>query len=368
MGAKTFFLELPGIIVKCFLFDVSLFQPGTPLSTAMLPQPELLSQLREAGLVSTPAPEVAPLSGGVSCDIFLVKDGGRRFVVKRALPKLRVKDDWFADVSRNLTEQDWFEYARAIVPESVPRILKSHGTGGWFAMEYLGEEWGNWKTALLAGRAEPAVARMAGDRLGRLHAASWEDSRARDKFSTLRNFTELRISPYLLATARRVPEVREQLEAEAARLAESKWALVHGDYSPKNLLFTPDRLVILDAEVAWFGDPAFDVAFLINHLLIKSLYHWNDPKPFVSLAFEAWDAYSRAGDRLVDADREGRVTRLTLCLMLARVHGKSPVEYLDPAKQSFISYFTTMNLRNPPTTLRDLAAAWLDSLAKWPRP
>ncbi|MEI6339832.1 MAG: hypothetical protein WCQ57_14825 [Verrucomicrobiota bacterium] len=117
------------------------------------PASELLPGLREAGLITSDHPQIRPLNGGVSCDIQLVEDGGRRFVVKRALDKLRVKDDWFADPIRNHFEQAYMRYAGRIAPGSVPRILHADESHNFFVMEYLGEGWVNWKTELLAGRA-----------------------------------------------------------------------------------------------------------------------------------------------------------------------------------------------------------------------
>ncbi len=160
-------------------------------------------------------------------------------------------------------------------------------------MEFLDGELRNWKTELLVCRAvnEATRARWRAT-LGRLHTASWDDPVARERFATLKNFTDLRIGPYLLKAAARVPALRGLLEQEAARLAATRLALVHGDYSPKNLLVAPGRLVVLDAETAWFGDPAFDAAFLLNHLSLKALRHAAAPGPFLALIKEAWGAYA----------------------------------------------------------------------------
>jgi aminoglycoside phosphotransferase (APT) family kinase protein len=305
----------------------------------------LLPSLRDAGLIDGEA-RVTPLTGGVSSDIVLVESDRGHIVVKTALEKLRVKDDWFADVSRNRVEQAFFEYAAPIIPESVPRILG--GGDGWFAMEYLGDM-PNWKTSLLTGDANESTAKLAGEVLGRLHAASWLDDTARTRFDTLPNFHALRIEPYLLTTANRVPEVADILRTETARLAETKLALVHGDYSPKNLLVGPQRLIVLDAECAWFGDPAFDTAFLLTHLHLKALLH---PQA-IALAPAFWSAYTHACGH----DLEQRTVRLLLCLLLARVHGKSPVEYLTDAQRGFITRFVLMHLPDPPP-LAELTASW----------
>jgi aminoglycoside phosphotransferase (APT) family kinase protein len=308
---------------------------------------DILPSLQAAGLIGGTDIRVTPLTGGVSSDIVLVESSTHRLVVKAALEKLRVKDDWFVDVSRNRVEQSFFEYVSPILPASVPRILG--GGDGWFAMEYLGDELQNWKTALLVGHFEAETARLAGEVLGRLHAASWADPVARERFDTLPGFQALRIDPYLLTTADRVPAAAEVLRAEAARLAATKLALVHGDYSPKNLLVGPGRLIVLDAECAWFGDPAFDAAFLLTHLHLKALLN---PQA-IQLVPVFWSAYTSACGH----DLERNTVKLLLCLLLARVHGKSPVEYLSAEQRDMVTRFVLSYLPQPPA-LAALTAAW----------
>ncbi len=310
---------------------------------------DLLPRLQAAGLLHGTDIRVTPLTGGVSSDIVLVESSTQRIVVKAALEKLRVKDDWFVDVSRNRVEQSFFEYVSPLMPAAVPRILG--GGDGWFAMEYLGDELHNWKSELLAGNIELETAKLAGEILGRLHATSWDDPVARKRFDTLPNFQALRIDPYLLTTAERVPEAAEVLRAEAARLAATKLALVHGDYSPKNLLVGPGRLIVLDAECAWFGDPAFDAAFLLTHLHLKALLN---PQA-IRLVPTFWSAYSSACGH----DLERDTVRLLLCLLLARVHGKSPAEYLSPAQGDIVTRFVLSHLSQPPS-LAALTEAWAD--------
>lgn len=308
---------------------------------------DLLPCLQAAGLIDGTDIRLTPLTGGVSSDIVLVESSTRRLVVKAALEKLRVKDDWFVDVSRNRVEQSFFEYVSPLMPAAVPHILG--GGDGWFAMEYLGDELQNWKSDLLAGKIEVETAKLAGEVLGRLHAASWNDPVARERFDTLPNFQALRIDPYLLTTAERVPEAAAVLRAESARLAATKLALVHGDYSPKNLLVGPGRLIVLDAECAWFGDPAFDAAFLLTHLHLKGLLN---PQA-IQLVPVFWSAYTTACGH----DLERNTVKLLLCLLLARVHGKSPAEYLSPAQRDLATRFVLSHLPHPPS-LAALTEAW----------
>ena len=168
-------------------------------------------------------------------------------------------------------------YVAAFLPGSVPRLRFASREHCYFAMELLGGELANLKAELLAGRIERRQAAMAGQTLGRIHRHSAGDSEAMQRFDTTDDFWQLRIEPYLLATAEVHPRLAAAASAEAERLAACRVALVHGDYSPKNLFVSGDRLVVIDCEVAWYGDPAFDLAFLLNHYCLKALYHAPDP-------------------------------------------------------------------------------------------
>jgi aminoglycoside phosphotransferase (APT) family kinase protein len=287
-------------------------------------------------------------------------------VVKRALEKLRVKDDWFADTVRNRYEQAYMRYANEIVPGSVPRILHADHDRNFFAMEYLGAGWTNWKTELLAGRIEARYGRIAGETLGAIHQASWDESALREAFATTGNFIKLRIEPYLLTTGARNPTLETHFKAEARRLASVSLALVHGDFSPKNIMLHPSsaRMMILDCEVAWFGDPAFDVAFFANHLLLKALHRPADKEGHLSIMTSFLKAYRIGLGRYWSKALETRATRLLLMLLLARVDGKSPVEYLldKPGKLGLVREFVTRELPRPPDTFATLAAKWSAAL------
>jgi aminoglycoside phosphotransferase (APT) family kinase protein len=210
------------------------------------------------------------LTGGVSSEIYRVDDGVETFVVKRALAKLRVSEDWSADVGRNRFEQSYLSYVGQFLPAAVPRVRQARPDHGYFTMEYLGPEFSNWKQLLMSGHCQVRHAILAAEVLGSIHAKSAGDEDAARLFDTGLNFRQLRTEPYFLTAARRHPELRQLIETEVERLESTHQCLVHGDFSPKNMLIHQDRLVLLDCEVAWYGDPAFDVAFLLNHLLLKS--------------------------------------------------------------------------------------------------
>ena len=311
-----------------------------------------------------PGGALRPLSGGVSSDIWLVEDGDRRFVLKRARPKLDVPGDWYADTSRNRFEQDFIRYVGSFLPDAVPRILHADTEQNFFTMEYLGENYANWKSQLLDGKAEAAHAARAADILSAIHRHSWNDPEARRRFDSLANFRQLRIDPYLLTTGKRHPLLQSLFEAEAERLANTSLCLVHGDFSPKNILIGPGRMVLLDCEVAWFGDPAFDLAFLLNHFFLKALLFNANPQPFLKLAETAWQTYQNAMDAELLQGLEQRTSRLLLMLMLARVDGKSPVEYLaDEPRRQVLRDFVASHLPGKDRSIAELVQAWSRRLA-----
>jgi len=318
-----------------------------------------LELLRRDGVVRTPDARLTPLTGGVSCDIHLVEDGPEQFVVKRARAKLNVAADWFADVNRNRSEWEFIRYVARFNPSAVPALRHCSGTGNYFAMEYLGAGFQNWKKLLLVGEANPDHAQWAGHLLGEIHQSSAGDAEARELFDTTRNFFQLRIEPYLLTTGAKHPALRPFFEAEAARLEATRECLVHGDFSPKNILITANRMVLLDCEVAWYGDPAFDAAFLLTHFFLKGLLPQPSGTHMKRMFGSFWTAYL-ATRRIPEL--EPRVGRLLLMLMLARVDGKSPVEYLDAARQNTVRVFVQRELLAENFSLFALADLWFDPL------
>ncbi len=328
--------------------------------SASLPE-EVLAFLRTHRLAAADeVPAAKALAGGVSSDIWRVDLRSGPVCVKRALPRLRVAQLWEAPVERNRYEHQWMQTANAIVPGVAPMVLAA-GDAGCFAMQYL-PDLPVWKDELRAGRADPAFATDVGQKLGAIHGATARNADLAARFATDASFHAIRLEPYLLATGRVHGSLEKQLIALSARTARTRLALVHGDVSPKNILVGPQGAVFLDAECAWYGDPAFDLAFCLNHLLLKGLWV-PEHKPAFLACFDALaSAYlERVKWEPVQA-LESRAASLLPGLLLARVDGKSPVEYLssDFQKQSVRDTAAGL-LRAPPTTLAQVRAAWQKS-------
>ena len=320
----------------------------------------IVSLLNRAGLVCDgDAPRFEPLAGGVSSEIWRVAFPGGSVCVKRALPRLRVAQLWEAPVERNRYEWRWMQVAARIAPGSAPRVL-AQDAAGLFAMEYLdGARHPLWKNELRAGRADTAFARQVGERLARIHAATAGDAAIAREFATDAGFHAIRLEPYLLATARVHRDLAGRLQALAERTAATRAALVHGDVSPKNILTGPRGPVFLDAECAWYGDPAFDLAFCLNHLLLKCLWVPEAAPRFLA-CFEALAAAYLQG--YATGGLEARAASLLPGLLLARVDGKSPVEYLTgEAQKARVRQVARALLTTPPARLAEVKEAWQGS-------
>src|SRR5262245_45215212 len=235
------------------------------------PAGDLVAALDRLGLVATgEQPRLAPLPGGVSSDIWRVDLPNGPICIKRALPKLKVTADWRAPVERNAYEVAWMEIAGRLVPGSAPRILGHDPGAGLFAMEFLEPaRHPLWKIELRDGRADPAFAAAVGRSLAAIHAGTAGDPAVAARFATDAIFHAIRLEPYLEASARAHPDLAPALLPLVKTTAATRRVLVHGDVSPKNILVGPEGPVFLDAECAWYGDPAFDLAFCLNHLLLK---------------------------------------------------------------------------------------------------
>lgn len=295
-------------------------------------------------------PEVWPLTGGVASDIARVRWPGGEVCVKFALERLRVAEDWRAPVSRNAAEYAWLAHAGQTLPGSAPRLHGREARLGGFAMEFVTGAT-LWKSALLDDRSRGGEAPAIGRALGRLHAASTVPGFDPASFRNAALFEAIRIDPYLRFTATRHPAVADRLTALADALARHDRVLVHGDISPKNILIRDGAPVFLDAECATMGDPAFDLAFCINHLILKGFHLPETRADLWSAPLALWAAYSPQVLWEDAAALEARTAALVPALMLARIDGKSPVEYLAPATRDQVRRVALDLLASPPADL-----------------
>ncbi len=336
-------------------------EPSPRSSTMSPPTGEMVDALVRMSLVSADQPAIlTPLGGGVSSDIYRAQLPSGVVCVKRALARLKVAADWQVPLERNRYEVEWMRVAGAVAPGAVPEVLGEDRAAGAFAMAWLPpERYPVWKTLLAEGRAREADAARVGDLLGRIHAATADRPDLARRFPTDALFHALRLDPYLVTAARAHPDLARHLHALVATTAGTRRVLVHGDYSPKNILIGTGGPVILDAECAWYGDPAFDLAFVLNHLLLKQVWRPAHAAALCGMYEALASAYRAHVAWEPPAALDARTAALLPGLLLARIDGKSPVEYLAAeADRARVRDFARAHLARRPASLAELLAAF----------
>jgi aminoglycoside phosphotransferase (APT) family kinase protein len=295
---------------------------------------DLLRYLRETDRIGKQeTPTFRTLRGGVSNKtVLLERPDGSRWVLKQALPKLRVQADWFSDPARIRVEAKALRYLPLVTPaDTTPKLLFEDDELHLLAMEAVPEPHENWKEQLLSGRLDQDHIRQFGRLLASIHGRSHE--LRRQLFPIFENrvfFETLRLEPYYQFTAKRIPEASQFLRDVVEENRRHCLTLVHGDYSPKNILVHQGHLILLDHEVLHFGDPAFDLGFSLTHLLSKALHLKEHRLAFIDAAHNYWATYeAETGPAVWFSSVENRAVDNTIACLLARISGRSPLEYFS---------------------------------------
>jgi fructosamine-3-kinase len=325
---------------------------------------EFVRALNELGLSNASSLYGNPLRGGVSSDIWCIETEKGFVCAKRALSKLRVAADWYAPVERNLFEARWLQVAHQASAGCAPELLGQHPELGVLVMQYLDPvDYRLWKQELHAGNADAHTAKALGQVLSKIHSYAAKNKQLASGFPTDKIFFEIRLAPYLLATAERHPKLAQALQELVMQTQNNAKTLVHGDVSPKNILVGPHGPMLLDAECATWSDPAFDLAFCLNHLLLKCLWTPSSSSDFLHCFEVLRNSYLPSVDWELPTDLEARAARLLPGLLLARVDGKSPVEYLTEEHQrDRIRRVASALLIKPARHLQEIAHAWAKDL------
>ena len=337
----------------------------TMLALDKLDGAEIGHYLAAQGVLADSAPlTVEALGGGVSNIVLRVTTPAQCWVLKQALPELRVAAYWPSRIDRAVREAEALRVVSGHLPSgAVPTVHFIDEENYIYGMSCAPDSATLWKENLLAGEVELPVAAAAGRMLAQMHAI--QDSAVRERFIDDEVFWQLRVDPYYNTIAEKYPSVKPVVARAISQMKTRKLALVHGDYSPKNIFVLREKMdsresgndgvgapsvgcssesevscanpiLLLDFEVVHWGDPAFDLAFCINHLLIKSIVNTHVQASYFQAVTTMLEAY-RNELPAIDWEELLAETRLQLgCLMLARIDGKSPVEYItdEPTKET----------------------------------
>lgn len=306
-------------------------------------------------LADNPALEFVQLDGGVSNRTMWVKrQQPPDWILKQALSKLRVAVDWFSSPARIHREAAGLRWLGRILPGHVPAFVFEDIQHHVLAMTAIPQPHHNWKTLLLAGQIEGDHVRQFAQLLATIHSARGTYPELATEFADRGFFESLRLEPYYLYTAEQVPAARDFLRRLVNDTRTRQHALVHGDYSPKNVLVHDNRLYILDYEVIHFGDPAFDVGFSLTHLLSKAHVVRSHRDTFFQMAQRYWTTYAAAAGSPGTEDLERYTVRHTLACLLARVDGRSPLEYLSGEHQDRQRAIVLALMADPPESVISL--------------
>ncbi|MBC7854097.1 MAG: phosphotransferase [Pirellulaceae bacterium] len=320
--------------------------------------------------------EIRELSGGVSNTVLLVHRPelpGGDFVLKQALPRLKVQQDWLCSIERIWREVETLELCNSLLASGgrqppvtnlstswavrVPQVLFADRSNYCYAMTAAPAGHQTWKDQLIAGQTEPTIASACGTLLGTLHAGSWRNTHISARLDDRTFFDSLRLDPYYRCLAVVYPDLAGALNKLIDDTYATRLCLVHGDFSPKNLLISPGQIWLIDFEVGHFGDPAFDLGFFFTHLALKAIRAGERRDDYLALVDPFWNAYKAVMVQAVGPEELTNLSRRSArhwaACMLARVDGKSPVDYLATTSQQFVRNLAVDFLRTPPESVSD---------------
>ena len=320
----------------------------------LLDENSVVEYLTKRSIISGPA-QVEILTGGVSNVVLAVKDSKRDLVLKQALPQLKVAAVWKADQRRAIVEANGMKLLHSITPDNVPELIDLDPEEFTLTMTRLPRECTVWKSDLLDGVIKPSIGEDLGHILATWHNFGANSKESRDAYMEDSLFDQLRVTPFYRAVAKVNPALDARIQELIREITEIKWTLVHGDFSPKNIMITgEDKPIVLDFEVMHTGNPVFDLAFVSAHLLCKFL-RTEDLTQRAALgqcAIAFRDSYAKASEVEIATSLSHHVA----VIALARVEGVSPVNYLDGAGKIRVQELTKAALANPSMTFEGLFA------------
>jgi aminoglycoside phosphotransferase (APT) family kinase protein len=331
-------------------------------------QPEALLAYLHASQRIPPdeAPVLTVLAGGVSNRTVLVeRPSGDAWVLKQALAKLRVQVDWFSPPERVHREALGMRWLAQLAPTgTITPFIFEDFAHHILAMGTVPQPHQNWKALLLAGQIEPDHVAQFARLLGSIHRLSNERlAEIEPLFGDRGYFESLRLEPYYAYTATQVEPAASFLADLLGETRAHRETIVHGDYSPKNVLVHNGRLVLLDHEVIHVGDPGFDLGFSMTHFLSKAHHLPAKRSQFAAATADYWRIYKEeAGNAPWSNELEARAVRHTLGCLLARVAGRSTLEYLDAEERARQREAVLRLIAAPPATVDGLIEAFVGHL------
>ena len=320
----------------------------------LLDETTVVAYLTNRRIINGPA-VVEELTGGVSNVVLAVKSDSKDLVLKQALPQLKVAAVWKADQRRAIVEANGMKLLHSITPESVPELIDFDPENFTLTMERLPRTCTVWKSDLLGGVIKPSIGADLGRILAAWHNFGADSKESRDAYMEDSLFDQLRVTPFYRAVAKVNPPLDARIQELITEISTAKITLVHGDFSPKNIMITDaDKPIVLDFEVLHTGNPVFDLGFVTAHLLCKYLRIEDEKQR--SLLRETAISFINSYARTCNIEVAKSLAHHVAVIALARVEGVSPVNYLETAGKARVQSVTKAALADPDISFEGLFA------------
>ena len=273
------------------------------------------------------------LEGGVSSEVYYVKTNKSDYCIKRSLKKLLVKKNWIANTNRIKYEYLWLKHCKKIISRNIPKTFEFDNKKKYIVMEYLNDsKYKTLKQLYFNKVVNIKTIKLISKHLYKIHSSSKNLKTKKIFDGNNNNFYDLRLDPYFNEVGRIYPKYKKYIKNINKNYFENSSTLVHGDFSPKNILIGKNKIIYLDAECCNFGDPVFDLVFFTNHLLIKSIFIKDKSQEFIKSYIIFYKEYLNNLNLKNYKSYINRIIEMTPIMLLARIDGKSPVEYLNSKK------------------------------------
>lgn len=312
---------------------------------------DILTSLASLGW-STDQAQVETLAGGVSSATILVRVPGREpVVVKQALARLAVEEEWFADPSRAVAEGHALAYLHALTPAYVPQPIAVFEDPPTAVLPLAPQPSTDWRARLLhkPRTSDVEIAATLRSIADCWHRASIDDLVGTD-LDDLTRVTSLRVDPFYRALAATWPHFADPILACAEQLLEERTSIVHGDFTPKNVLIHSEGIWVIDTEVCHIGNPLLDTASMATHLLLKSVR-------YRTTHAQTMEEIRRAF--LPASQHSPSLARHVGVILGVRAVGRSPVHYLSDAERCTVIAMSETLLEG--ASLKETEDRWLSA-------
>jgi 5-methylthioribose kinase len=257
--------------------------------------------------------------------------------VRQSRYYVKAHEDLQRDPGRVDTEAKALAFIDRIVPGVVPKVIRIDRTNSVLILSDIKLGGQLLADELAAGRVHPEAGPQFGSTIGEIQKATFGLSlgqilgdasivESSNKNSYLGARTE--------APLRLYPEQTQQLLEDSAKAAR---CFVMGDLSPKNIFVEEQSVRFLDLERTSTGDPAYDPAYVITHLLIdanRSLH--SSSLEFINGFMQAYlEAVSSSLNSQELDELQNRIIRFVGFSILHRTQGIYFVSYSGQDKDSW---------------------------------